>query len=50
MKKEANYKKDQVLEKDRGMPDDTELEKEIAKARKNLMKKIAEAEKKAKKK
>ena len=50
MKKEANNKKDQVIEKDCGMPYDAEAEKELKKMKQNLMKKIAEAEKKAKKK
>lgn len=45
-----NNKKDQVIEKDRGMPYDAEVEKELKKMKKDLMKKIAEAEKKEKKK
>lgn len=50
MKKEANNKKDQVIEKDRGMPYDAEAEKELKKMKNELMKKIAEAKKNAKKK
>lgn len=48
-KKEAN-KKDQVIEKDCGMPYDAEAEKELKKMKKELRKKIAEAKKKENKK
>lgn len=50
MKEKANNKKNQVIEKDCGMPYDAELENELKKMKKELRKKIAEAKKKAEKK